>query len=203
MANYSMKIVGLCQVNDIIPSIYHANNIPEQNQEPEKLQLIHNEDNESVNLPTVQVMEKLIRLRGARKKGFDVSNLKRYLLLSSLHNRGSGCGGTSPLVTPLAVYLVEEDGSKMGGIYCSLVVAYSKLRELVKLHFAGEDNNDPLIVVTPALNKRILKRQLCPGKIGLNLKMEEMIGECTVSFPPTNELLNQKMVSSTQTPTGL
>ena len=38
------------------------------------------------------------------------NNLWNYLLLSSLHNRGAGCGGTSPLVVPFAVYLVDEGG---------------------------------------------------------------------------------------------
>jgi hypothetical protein len=178
MGENLIKIVGLCQVNDIIPIIYGANNILAQNQDPEKLIEIHDEDNEAVHVPSVVEMEKFIQSKGVRKKGFDVSNMKRYLLLSSLHNRGMGCGGTSPLVAPLAVYLVEEDGRQLGGIYCNLTKAYNKLRELVEKHFTGEEDKDPLIVITPELNKKILKKQLRHGKISLKLKMEEMVGEC-------------------------
>lgn len=174
--------MGLCQVNDIIPIIYSANYILKQNQNPEKLREIHDEDNEAVNMPSVVEMEKLIQTKGVRKKGFEVSNMKRYLLLSSLHNRGMGCGGTSPLIAPLAVYLVEEDGRKLGGIYCNLTKAYNKLRELVEKHFTGEEDNDPLIVITPELNKKILKKQLHHRKIPLKLKMEEMPGECITSI---------------------
>jgi hypothetical protein len=178
VAEHLIKIVGLCQVNDIIPIIYQANDIPGNHQEPEKLIEVHDQDNEAVNVPSVEEMEELIRAKGVRKKGYEISDLKRYLLLSSLHNRGMGCGGTSPLLTPLAVYLVEENGSKFGGIYCNLKKAYEKLRELVEKHFTGEEELDPLLVVTPELNKRILKRQLGPGKIPLKLEMVELQGEC-------------------------
>jgi hypothetical protein len=181
MGENLIKIVGLCQVNDIIPIIYSANSLLEHNQDPEKLREIYDEDNEAVNVPSVIEMEKLIQRKGVRKKGFEVSNMKRYLLLSSLHNRGMGCGGTSPLIAPLAVYLVEEDGRKVGGIYCNLTKAYNKLRELVENHFTGDEDKDPLIVITPELNRKILKKQLRPGKIPLKLKMEEMLGECITS----------------------
>jgi hypothetical protein len=178
MSENLIRIVGLCQVNDIIPIIYSANDILEQNEEPEKLVEIHDEEDEAVSMPSVLEMEKFIQKKGVRKKGFEVNNMKRYLLLSSLHNRGMGCRGTSPLIVPLAVYLVEEDGSKLGGIYCNLKKAYAKLRKLVEMHFTGDEDRDSLIVITPELNKKILKKQLRPGKIPLKLKMEEMVGEC-------------------------
>jgi hypothetical protein len=174
MGSNLIKIIGLCQVNDIIPIIFSANNISECIHGNEKINSFFNADEDTINVPSVGNMQKLIQNRGPRKRSYNINNIKKYLLFSSLYNRGMGCAGTSPMIKPFMVCFADEDGRRTGGIFQNLTVAYNKLRKLVRDYFKGEKDIEPLIVITPDLNRKILRRQLSPKRIGLNIKIEEI-----------------------------
>jgi hypothetical protein len=169
-----VKLVGLCQVKDIIPIINNANNILEDNYQSKIPNKINNTISDVVNVPSVDDMQKLINKKGPRKKSYEISNMNSYLLVSSMHNRGMGCGGTSPLVIPILVYLVDKVGNKTGGMFHNLTTAYNKVRELIRDYFDSKEKKNPLIVITPDLNMKILKRQLLSGRTDLEVIVEEM-----------------------------
>jgi hypothetical protein len=169
MKNNLVKILGLCQVNDIIPMIFNYENKPGCVLESAKL------DN-NVNIPSVENMIKLAESKGPRKKGYQVKNMKQYLLVSSLYNGGAGCAGTSPMIKPFIVYFVDEHGRKSGDVFQDLTKAYNHFRKLVREYFDRDGEKEPLIVITPDLNKKILRNQLFSNRIGLDIKIEEMQG---------------------------
>jgi hypothetical protein len=176
MGDNVIKIVGLCQVNDIIPVIYGANKMFKDVCDPGMLKEIYEANHEAVTVPSVKEMQDLVQQKRPRKKWYALYNMRQYLLFSSLHNRGMGCGGTSPLLPPFIVYLVNEYNTKSGGIFQNIREAYSTLRELIREYFADGKTEAPLLVITPDLNKKMLKRQINPGRIALDLNIEEMIG---------------------------
>ena len=175
VATKSIKIISLCQVNDIIPMVFQANRL-KLTDAPEKLIVLDETADTSLEMPSIEEMQKCIQKKGPQKKGYEIDGVKSYLLLSSLHNRGMGCGGTSPMVPPLLVFLVDENGNNSGGVFQNLTKTYDKFRELVDGFFDKERHQDPLIVITPHLNKKILKRQLLCSRTALSLAIEEMTG---------------------------
>lgn|GEM_PF-5186352 len=174
--NRVVKIVGLCQVNDIVQSICESNNL-EQYPGSEKLVEIYESDSGAFSVPSVAVMQELVQKKGPRKKGYEVEDLNTYLLISSLHNRGAGCGGTSPLVVPFAVYLVDEKGIESGGLYHNITTAYDKCRELVGDYFDKDETRNSLFLITPNLNRKILNKQLSRCKTVYGIEIEEMDGD--------------------------
>jgi hypothetical protein len=193
MGNREVKIVGLCQVNDIIPTIYSVNNMVDHIQEPERFKEIYDNNNNSVAVPSVEKMQQLILLKRPRKKWYPLYNMRKYLLFSSLFNRGVGCGGTSPLIAPFMVYLVDESGKKSGGIFQEIHVAYNTLKELIRSYFYEKEEREPLLVITPDLNRKILVRQLLYRKNALDLKIEIMVG----SYPISDRLQEEALICGT------